>query len=416
MSKNTRKPAAGAAAKGVTKGAKKRYQHQIPDRNAVNEYLKAEGRPRDFETLSDHFGLTTRKHNIALAGVLTKMLSSGQILLNRNEEYCLVDKLNLIRGRVSAHKDGFGFLMPDDGGEDLYLSPRQMLRLMHGDKVAGRIANRSSRGTEGKVVEILDRAVTEVAGKYVRERGIGLLIPDNPKLTHRLLVPARERGKAKPGEMVVAEILDYPTHDHQATARITKVLGASTKTGMPTDLAIHAHNIPHQWSDAVTSEAGVFGKTVPTRAKKDRYDLRDLPLVTIDGADARDFDDAVYAAPRKEGWRLIVAIADVAHYVRPGSAIDNEALKRATSVYFPDRVVPMLPEVLSNGLCSLNPKVDRLCMVCDMSVSATGEVTRARFYDAVMRSAARLTYSEVAGHLGGTSTVSAITATSSSPK
>lgn len=409
MTKNTRKPAAGAANKAAAKGAKKRYQHNVPDRNAVNEYLKSEGRPRDFEAVSNHFGLTTRKHNIALAGVLTRMLRSGQILLNRNEEYCLVDKLNLIRGRVSAHKDGFGFLMPDDGSDDLYLSPRQMQQLMHGDRVAGRVANRSARGAEGKVVEVLERAITEVAGKYVRERGIGLIVPDNPKLTQRLLVPSRGRGNAKPGEMVVAEILDYPTHDHQATARITKVLGAPTKSGMPTDLAIHAHNIPHQWSDAVATEASVFGKTVPTRAKKDRFDLRDLPLVTIDGADARDFDDAVYAAPRKDGWRLVVAIADVAHYVRPGSAIDNEALKRATSVYFPDRVVPMLPEVLSNGLCSLNPKVDRLCMVCDMTVSATGEVTRSRFYDAVMRSAARLTYTEVADHLDGTSNVSAIT-------
>ncbi|MEL6869897.1 MAG: ribonuclease R [Pseudomonadota bacterium] len=409
MSKKKRTPASNAGTGNSTGRSAKRYQHKVPDRNAVNGFLKSEGRPVDFDTLSAHFELTTRKQKIALAEVLTKMLGGGQILLNRNEEYCLTDKLNLVRGTVSAHKDGFGFLMPDDGSEDMYLSPRRMQTLMHGDRVAGRIVNRSGRGVEGKVIEILERAVTEVAGRYVRERGIGLVVPDNPKLTQHILVPSRERGSAKPGEMVVAEILDYPTQEHQATARIVKVLGAPDQNGMPTDLAIHAHNIPHQWPAAVTAEAKVFGKTVPTRAKKDRVDLRDLPLVTIDGADARDFDDAVYATPRKDGWRLIVAIADVAHYVRPGSAIDTEALKRATSVYFPDRVVPMLPEVLSNGLCSLNPKVDRLCMVCDMSVSASGEVLRAKFYDAVMRSAARLTYSEVAGHLSGERALESIT-------
>ncbi|MEN7343433.1 MAG: ribonuclease R, partial [Pseudomonadota bacterium] len=333
--------------------------------------------------------------------VLGRMLRAGQVLLNRREEYCLAEKLDLIAGTVSAHKDGFGFLMPEDGGDDLYLSPRQMTRLMHGDRVSGRLVRQNSRGAEGKIIEILERAHSEVAGRYMRERGIGFIVPDNPKLTQRLLVPEKGRGKAQPGQMVVARILDYPTADTLAAAEISNVLGDPDQKGMPTDLAIHAHGIPHVWPQAVDTEAERFGRTVPTRAKQGRKDLRSLPLVTIDGADARDFDDAVYASRRKGGWRLVVAIADVAHYVQPESAIDKEALKRATSVYFPDRVVPMLPEVLSNGLCSLNPKVDRLCMVCDMSVSESGEVLRSRFYDAVMRSKARLTYSAVGEYLEG---------------
>ncbi|MEM7611588.1 MAG: ribonuclease R [Pseudomonadota bacterium] len=381
--------------------ATRSYQHKVPDRNALRDLLADRGRPMDFDEISAHFKLINRREKKGLADILGKMLRSGQILLNRREEYCLSERLNLITGKVSAHRDGFGFLMPDDGDEDLFLSPRQMQRLMHGDRVAGRVANRSSRGAEGEIIEILERTTTEVAGRYIRERGIGLVIPDNPKLTQRILVPARQHGKASPGDIVVAKILDYPDHDKLATGKVVRVLGRPEQTGMPTDLAIHAHNIPYRWPAAVRHEADVFGKTVPTPAKKGRADLRTMPLVTIDGADARDFDDAVYATRTGDGWRLVVAIADVAHYVQPGSAIDKEAIKRATSVYFPDRVVPMLPEVLSNGLCSLNPRVDRLCMVCDMTVSATGEITRSRFYDAVMRSHARLTYSEVAEFIDG---------------
>lgn len=395
---------------GSSEHNKKRgYQHRVPDRNAIITLLSELARPVSFELIADRFKLSDRKGKKALAEVLTRMLRSGQILLNRQEQYCLAEKLALISGTVSAHKDGFGFLMPDDNDQDdLYLSPRQMQRVMHGDRVAGRVVKRDSRGAEGKIIEVLERHTTEVAGRYIRERGIGLLVPDNPKLTLRLLIPEKERGGAKSGEMVVAQILDYPDIDKQATAAIDRVLGAPDKAGMPTDLAIHSHGIPHQWPNAVSAEASKFGRTVPTRAKQDRKDLRDLPLVTIDGADARDFDDAVYAMRRKSGWRLVVAIADVAHYVQPDSAIDKEAIKRATSVYFPDRVVPMLPEVLSNGLCSLNPKVDRLCMVCDMSVSDTGEVQRARFYDAVMRSKARLTYQSVGRYLTGETGDSAI--------
>jgi len=333
---------------------------------------------------------------------LYAMVRAGQIIENRRREFCLTAKLDLITGVVIGHRDGFGFVKPDDGGDDVYLSAREMRPLFDGDRVAVKIIGRDRRGKpEGDLVEVLERGLREVAGQFIRERGIGLVIPDNAKLAHRILIAKGEAGKAKPGQIVVVQILDYPTQVEQATGRIVRVIGEPGKKGIATDIAIHSHAIPVGWPKAVREEIKKFGKTVPSSAKQGRVDLRDTDLLTIDGADARDFDDAVYCEPAGKGWRLLVAIADVAHYVEIGSALDKQATVRGTSVYFPDRVVPMLPEVLSNGLCSLNPRVDRLCMVCDMRVSAEGKVTRSTFVEGVMNSSARLTYSQVNGFLTG---------------
>jgi ribonuclease R len=288
---------------------------------------------------------------------LYQMVRAGQIIENRRGEFCLTAKLDLITGVVSGHRDGFGFVIRDDGGDDVYLSAREMRPLFDRDRVAIKI--------------------------------IG--------------IAKGEAGKAKPGQIVVAEILDYPSQVEQATGRIVRVIGEPNKKGIATDIAIHSHAIPTAWPKAVREQIKVFGKTVPAAASAGRIDLRDTDLVTIDGADARDFDDAVYCEPSGNGWRLLVAIADVAHYVETGSPLDKQATTRGTSVYFPDRVVPMLPEVLSNGLCSLNPKVDRLCMVCDMRVDGAGKVTKSTFVEAVMRSSARLTYSQVDSFLTGES-------------
>jgi ribonuclease R len=335
---------------------------------------------------------------------LYAMVRAGQIIENRRHEFCLTAKLDLIAGVVIGHRDGFGFVRPDDGGDDVYLSAREMRPLFDGDRVAIKVTGRDRRGKpEGDLVEVLERGLREVAGQFIRERGIGLVIPDNARLAHRILIAKGEAGGAKPGQIVVAQILDYPTQVEQATGRIVRIIGEPGKKGIATDIAIHSHAIPVDWPKAVREEIGEFGKTVPSAAKQGRVDLRDTDLLTIDGADARDFDDAVYCEPAGNGWRLLVAIADVAHYVEVGSALDKQATVRGTSVYFPDRVVPMLPEVLSNGLCSLNPKVDRLCMVCDMRVSAEGKVTRSTFVEGVMNSSARLTYSQVNGFLTGQS-------------
>ncbi|MDA0994001.1 MAG: ribonuclease R, partial [Proteobacteria bacterium] len=297
---------------------------------------------------------------------------------------------------------GFGFVARDDLGDDIYLSAREMRSLFDGDRVAIKITGEDRRGRpEGKLVEVLERGVREIAGQFIRERGIGVVIPDNPKVSHRVLIAKGAAGNAKHGQIVVVRILDYPTHVEQATGEIVRIIGHPDDKGIATDIAIQSHAIPTDWPRAVVEQAETFGANVPSAAKKNRVDLRDTNLMTIDGADARDFDDAVFCEPSGKGFRVLVAIADVAHYVEQGTPLDKQAIRRGTSVYFPDRVVPMLPEALSNGLCSLNPKVDRLCLVCEMRVEPDGKVSKSKFFEAVMRSAARLTYSEVGDFFTG---------------
>jgi ribonuclease R len=385
---------------------KKTYKHPIPSRNELIDFLEKAGKPLKVKQIIDGFGLKGERMRALLEERLETMHRAGQIIENRRREYCLTAKLDLVTGTVNGHSDGFGFVVRDDGdGDDVYLSAREMRALFDGDRVVIRVVGHDRRGKpEGKLVEVLERGAREVAGQFIRERGIGLVIPDNPKIAHRVLIAKGETGGAKHGQMVVAEILDYPTHFEQATGRIVKVIGAPDQKGIATDIAIHSNGIPTEWPRAVRRQVTKFGTTVPTAAKKGRVDFRDLDLVTIDGADARDFDDAVYCERDGDGWRLLVAIADVAHYVDIDSPLDKQATVRGTSVYFPDRVIPMLPEELSNGLCSLNPKVDRLCLVCEMRVGKTGKVGRSTFVEGVMRSKARLTYGQVNDFLTGVST------------
>jgi ribonuclease R len=378
------------------KGRGKGYKHPIPGRNELLDHLKDAGQPLKTEAILAAFGLKGLRMQAALLETLQKMVRAGQIIENRRGEFCLAEKLDLLTGTVSGHNDGFGFVRRDDGGDDVYLSAREMRSLIDGDRVAIKVVGKDRRGRpEGRVVEVLERALSEVAGQFIRERGIGIVIPDNPKISHRILIPKGESAHASPGQIVVAQIVDYPTDVEQPTGKVIRVIGEPEKKGIATDIAIHSNGIPTVWPKDVRESAKKFGSRVPASASKGRVDLRDIPLVTIDGVDARDFDDAVFCESSGGGWRLLVAIADVSSYVEQGGPLDREAIKRGTSVYFPDRVVPMLPEVLSNGLCSLNPKVDRLCMVCDMKVSAEGKVTRSRFYEGLMRSFARLTYSQV---------------------
>ncbi len=383
----------------------KSYKHPIPSRNDLLDMLTDVGKPLKAEPIMEAYGLKGQRMRSLLIERLQVMVRAGQILENRRGEYCLTAKLDLVTGKVSGHRDGFGFVVRDDGEpDDIFLSAREMRSLFDGDRVAIRIVGDDHRGrSQGELVDVLERGTREVAGQFIKERGIGIVIPDNAKLSHRILIPKDEVANAKHGDMVVAEILDFPTHVEQATGRITTIIGVPGEKGIATEIAIHSHGIPFKWPKSVSEEVKDFGTDVPDSAKQGRTELRDVDLITIDGADARDFDDAVYCKKSKDGWRLLVAIADVAHYVSVGSALDKEAIVRGTSVYFPDRVVPMLPEVLSNGLCSLNPKVDRLCMVCDMRVSSAGKVTKATFFEGVMKSKARLTYSQVGDFLSGES-------------
>ena len=309
----------------------------------------------------------------------------------------------LVKGRVIAHRDGYGFLARDDGGDDVFLPAREMRGLMHGDRVAcelrvsrrgGRPGARPGPRQRGVVVEVIERNHRVVVGRFFRAGGMSFVSPDHRNIPHDVTIPD---GEGTDGEMVVVELAEPPLGagwDNEPTGRIVERLGDPERPGMAAEIAIRSHGIPHLWPEDVMAEAEALPRAVPD-APGDRTDLRDLPLVTIDGADAKDFDDAVHAAPRPGGWKLTVAIADVSHYVAPGSALDREASARGTSVYFPGRVVPMLPERLSNGICSLNPEVDRLCLACEMHIDRRGRVARAFFRDAVIRSRARLTYGEV---------------------
>jgi ribonuclease R len=359
--------------------------------------MEKAGAPLALEALAPGFGIRTEQHRRALEARLRAMVRDGQLLRNRANEFCLTGHLDVVTGTVLAHRDGFGFLRPDDGSDDLYLSAREMQVLWDGDRVAAR-ASETARGHEGHVVEILARGKTRIVGQFKRERGIDYVLESGESRTEVLIARGESHG-AKAGDIVAVEVLEYPSKRGHAIGRVVDVVGRYDQPGIDTEVAILAHGIPNEWPPEALAEARGWPVEVPTKAKEGRVDLRGVPLVTIDGADAKDFDDAVYCEPHGEGWRLIVAIADVSHYVTPDSPLDREARGRGTSVYFPDRVVPMLPEELSNGLCSLKPQVDRLCLACEMQVSSAGEVTRSRFYEAVMRSAARLTYTEAASIL-----------------
>jgi len=380
----------------------KKYDNPIPSREFILETLTQHAAPMAFQEVADALGLHDEQDVLALERRLGAMVRDGQLVRNRREAYCLVNKRDLIAGRIIAHPDGFGFVKPDEGGDDLYLYPKEMRAVFHGDRVVARVTGRDRRGRmEGSVVEILERGTRSVVGRLYSDSGVGFVVPDNKRMTHEVIIPSDRVLDARQGQIVVVEITDQPTKRTPPIGRIVEVLGDHMGPGMETDIAIRAHDLPVEWPEAVTAEIAGLAEEVPEAAKAGRTDLRELPLVTIDGADARDFDDAVFCERKPKGWRLLVCIADVSAYVRPGSALDQEAIKRGNSVYFPDRVIPMLPEVLSNGLCSINPQVDRLCMACELYVSREGKVSRSRFFEAVMRSHARLTYDQVAAMLDG---------------
>ncbi|NBX14517.1 MAG: VacB/RNase II family 3'-5' exoribonuclease, partial [Betaproteobacteria bacterium] len=315
--------------------------------------------------------------------------------------------LEEIEGSVQGHRDGHGFFIRDDGEGDIFLPPNEMRAVLHKDRVKVRIVRQDRKGRpEGRVVEIMERPPHPIIGRLLHESGIWIVAPEDKRYGQDILIPKTAIGLGKPGQVVVVELTEPPALYGQPVGRVKEVLGEIDDPGMEIDIAVRKYSVPHEFSDACLGLARTLPDKVRPLDKKDRIDLTDVPLVTIDGEDARDFDDAVYCEPTKvgrgKGWRLLVAIADVSHYVETGSAIDVDAYDRATSVYFPRRVIPMLPEKLSNGLCSLNPQVERLCMVCDMLVNAKGDIHAYQFYPAVMFSHARFTYTEVAAILANT--------------
>ncbi|MFT0633963.1 ribonuclease R [Pseudomonas sihuiensis] len=380
-----------------------KYDNPIPSRELILSHLAERGAPASREQLVEEFGLHTDDQLEALRRRLRAMERDGQLIYTRRGTYAPVDKLDLICGRISGHRDGFGFLVPDDGSDDLFLSPAQMRLVFDRDRALVRVAGFDRRGRrEGGIVEVIERAHESIVGRYYEENGIGFVVADNPKIQQEVLVTPGRTAGARIGQFVEIKITHWPTQRFQPQGDIVEVIGNYMAPGMEIDVALRSYDIPHVWPEAVVKEARKLKPEVEEKDKEKRIDLRHLPFVTIDGEDARDFDDAVYCEKNSSrwklfsgGWKLYVAIADVSHYVKVGSALDAEAVERGNSVYFPERVVPMLPEELSNGLCSLNPHVDRLAMVCEMTMSKSGQMVDYKFYEAVIHSHARLTYNKV---------------------
>ncbi len=374
-----------------------KYADPIPSREYIMEVLDDYGRPMSRNQLFDKLHLSEESRQESLGFRLKAMLRDGQIMQDRRGRFCLLQKINLRRGTIQGHPDGFGFFMPDDGGDDMVLSAKEMRSVMHGDIVLAYQAGVDRRGRpEGKIHEVLEHANATVVGRYFTDHGVNFVLPDSKRLTQDISIPDEFINGARNGQMVLVELIAFPNKRAQAIGKVIHILGEHMAPGMEIQVAIHAHGIPFEWPDDVLAEVAKIPQQVTETQIKGRTDLRSLPFVTIDGEDAKDFDDAVYCYKKpKGGFQLYVAIADVGNYVTQDSALDKEASRRGNSVYFPGKVVPMLPEALSNGLCSLNPHVDRLCMVAEMAISTDGKISRSRFYRAVIHSQARLTYTQV---------------------
>ena len=381
---------------------KAKYDRPIFSREYIMEFMANHGAPIVEKEIAKLLGLADDDdQKESLRRRVRAMIRDGQIFENRRGGLCVVDKKDLVSGRIIGHPDGFGFMKPDEGAEDLFLSPKQMRGVFHGDRVVARISGVDRRGRkEGVIIEVLSRQNSRIVGRFNSDKGVYFVVADNKRINHDIMVPKDGCGKAEHGQIVSVELIEQPSKRSRPIGKVVEVLGDHMAPGMEIDVALRSHDIPYDWPKPVLKQAKAYGATVPEDAIGEREDLRNVPFVTIDGEDARDFDDAVFCESKPKGWRLLVAIADVSYYVTPDSALDKEAIERGTSVYFPSQVIPMLPETLSNGLCSLNPGVDRLVLVCEMYINNDGKMTRSKFFRATIRSAARLTYTKVAALMG----------------
>ena len=374
-----------------------KYDNPIPSREFILQIIRTHNAPMTKEEIFVALSITDETRQEAMRRRLRAMENDGQLVFTKRKCYVLPEKLDLLKGMVIGHREGFGFLQVEGKKDDFFIPNVQMQKVMHGDYVLAQPNGFDRKGRpEVRIVRVLEANKKQIVGRFFIEQGIGYVMPDDSRITRDILIPDNARLGARMGQVVVVELHPRTAPFFQPIGKITEVLGDNMAKGMEVEIAIRKHDIPHSFPSAVEKQLKKWAEDVPEEAKRGRVDLRDLPLVTIDGEDARDFDDAVFCQKQGKGWKLWVAIADVSYYVRPKSALDTEAYNRGNSVYFPNRVVPMLPEKLSNGLCSLNPQVDRLCMVCEMTISAKGKMTDYQFYEAVMNSHARLTYNKVA--------------------
>ena len=377
-----------------------KYARALPSREFILHALKETGVPLALDRLAEMLEITTDELPL-FERRLRAMERDGQIMRNRKDAVCIVDKLDLIRGRVEGHADGFGFLVPDQGGQDLFLNAREMHKVLHGDHVVARALAEDKRGRrEARIVEVLEHANESVVGRLHEEHGVSFVSPQDRRISQDVVIAKGEVNGALPGQIVVAEIIEQPSLRSQTIGRITEVLGNYADPGMEIEIALRKHHLPHAFAAEVKKSCGRLPKGIESIDLKGRTDLREMSFVTIDGESAKDFDDAVYCERDGTNFRLFVAIADVSHYVSSGDALDQEAMLRGNSVYFPRRVIPMLPEILSNDLCSLNPQVDRLVMTCEMNINSAGQILDYSFYPAIIHSRARMTYTIVARMLG----------------
>jgi ribonuclease R len=375
---------------------KELYEYPLPSREFILKILNEQGNPVTELALHDLLEIEQEEKEI-FSRRLSAMMRQGQIMCNRKGYIYVVEKLDLIKGKVQGHADGFGFLIPDDDATDLFLGPKEMRKVLHGDIVMVRDVGTDRRGRrEGNIVEVLERAVSQLVGRLHIEYGILFVTAENKRISQDILVPKEESMSARAGQVVTVEIIQQPRKNAQPIGRIVEILGDYTAPGMEIEIALRKHDLPYKFTREVEKSSTKLPKKVLKKDLPGRENICHLPLVTIDGETARDFDDAVYCEREGNGYKVYVAIADVSHYVRPNDVLDQEALNRGNSIYFPRRVIPMLPEALSNGLCSLNPEVERLCMVCEMSIDIGGHFNSYRFYPAVMRSHVRFTYNQVA--------------------
>ena len=374
-----------------------KYDNPIPSREFILQIIREQNSPMSKEEIFAALSISEEEQQEAMRRRLRAMENDGQLVFTKRKCYALPEKLDLLKGMVIGHREGFGFLQVEGKKDDFFIPNVQMQKVMHGDYVLAQPNGFDRKGRpEVRIVRVLEANKKQIVGRFFIEQGIGYVMPDDSRITRDILIPDNARLGARMGQVVVVELHPRTAPFFQPIGKITEVLGDNMAKGMEVEIAIRKHDIPHSFPSAVEKQLKKWAEDVPEEAKRGRVDLRDLPLVTIDGEDARDFDDAVFCQKQGKGWKLWVAIADVSYYVRPKSALDTEAYNRGNSVYFPNRVVPMLPEKLSNGLCSLNPQVDRLCMVCEMTISAKGKMTDYQFYEALMNSHARLTYNKVA--------------------
>jgi ribonuclease R len=382
------------------------FDPDVPSREEILESLRTSLVPLSPIDLATRLGLETEETLKGFDRRIAAMERDGQLLPNRKGVLLLANKLDFVAGRVQGHRDGFGFLVRDGGGPDLFLSPREMLKVLHGDRVLVKPTGEYRGKPEATIVEVIERRTNRLVGRFLNERGLTIVVPEDQRIKHDVLIPPSDTGGAQHGQVVSVDIIEQPTRHTQPLGRVAEILGEIDDPGMEIEIAVRKFDVPVEFSDAALRQTDKLPDAVRKQDLKDRVDLRDVAFITIDGEDARDFDDAVYceevdlgSGRKRPAWRLLVAIADVSHYVRPEDALDIDARTRGTSVYFPRRVIPMLPEKLSNGLCSLKPEVDRLVLVCDMVIPLTGAkagtVAAYQFYNAVIHSQARTTYNQV---------------------